>query len=178
MKQCLQWCSRYRADGTNALDIQNHFKIMQFTPVCTKNSLFWDVCCFCTLCYTTKLCSHLSSNISLLRWFLWLCHWMLLRWYLMLILLVWIFSCWTCTVAVRVIRDKPGYFALKMQKAMKGLGTDDQALVRIIISRSECDMVQIKNSFEQQFQGQLADWIRVCYHKVHPSIVLTLWWYF
>jgi len=62
---------------------------------------------------------------------------------------------------VRVIRDKPGYFALKMQKAMKGLGTDDQALVRIIISRSECDMVQIKNSFEQQFQGRLANWIKV-----------------
>jgi len=48
-----------------------------------------------------------------------------------------------------------------MQKAMKGLGTDDQALVRIIISRSECDMVQIKNSFQQQFQGRLADWIKV-----------------
>ena len=62
---------------------------------------------------------------------------------------------------MRVIRDKPGYFALKMQKAMKGLGTDDQALVRIIISRSECDMVQIKNSFEQQFQGRLANWIKV-----------------
>jgi len=63
--------------------------------------------------------------------------------------------------AVRVIRDKPGNFALKMQKAMKGLGTDDQALVRIIISRSECDMVQIKNAFEQQFHGPLADWIKV-----------------
>jgi len=67
----------------------------------------------------------------------------------------------TVQFTVRVIRDKPAYFALKMQKAMKGLGTDDQALVRIIISRSECDMVQIKNSFEQQFQGQLADWITV-----------------
>ena len=66
-------------------------------------------------------------------------------------------------LTVRVIRDKPGYFALKMQKAMKGLGTDDQALVRIIISRSECDMVQIKKSFEQQFQGRLADWIKVRY---------------
>ena len=64
-------------------------------------------------------------------------------------------------LAVRVIREKPGYFAQKMQKAMKGLGTDDQALVRIIVSRSECDMVQIKHSFEQQFQGRLADWIRV-----------------
>jgi len=57
-----------------------------------------------------------------------------------------------------------------MQKAMKGLGTDDQALVRIIISRSECDMVQIKKSFEQQFQGQLADWIRVHDHNECPSV--------
>lgn len=72
-------------------------------------------------------------------------------------------SCTVMHLTVRVIRDKPGYFALKMQKAMKGLGTDDQALVRIIISRSECDMVQIKKSFEQQFQGRLADWIKVRY---------------
>jgi len=74
-------------------------------------------------------------------------------------------------LTVRVIRDKPGYFALKMQKAMKGLGTDDQALVRIIISRSECDMVQIMNSFQQQFQGQLADWIRVGCHDKYSNIL-------
>ena len=75
---------------------------------------------------------------------------------------------------MRVIRDKPGYFALKMQKAMKGLGTDDQALVRIIISRSECDMVQIKTSFEQQFQGRLADWITVSSSRgIYANIVST-----
>lgn len=77
-------------------------------------------------------------------------------------------------LTVRVIGDKPGYFALKMHKAMKGLGTDDQALVRIIISRSECDMVQIKNSFELQFQGQLADWIRVGYHNTVACVVFNL----
>jgi len=75
-------------------------------------------------------------------------------------------------LVVRVIRDKPGYFALKMQKAMKGLGTDDQALVRIIISRSECDMVQIKKSFEQQFQGRLADWIKVTSSRYFKSLGL------
>jgi Annexin len=60
-----------------------------------------------------------------------------------------------------VIRDKPGYFAQKMQRAMKGLGTDDDAMVRIVVSRCECDMVQIKQSFEQQFKGRLGDWIKV-----------------
>lgn len=62
---------------------------------------------------------------------------------------------------MKVIRDKPGYFAEKLKKAMKGLGTDDDAAVRLIVSRSECDMVQIKNSFQSQFKGTLAQWIKV-----------------
>lgn len=56
---------------------------------------------------------------------------------------------------VRVIHDKPGYFAAKLQKAMKGLGTDDDAVVRIVVSRSECDMVQIKRAFETEFKKPL-----------------------
>ena len=66
-----------------------------------------------------------------------------------------------CVSSVRVIRDKVGYFAQKMQKAMKGLGTDDQALIRCTVTRCECDMVQIKESFQQQFKGSLGKWIRV-----------------
>lgn len=62
---------------------------------------------------------------------------------------------------VRCIQDKPGYFAKKLQKAMKGLGTDDSALVRVIVSRCECDLVQIMNSFQEQFKGSLAEWIKV-----------------
>ena len=49
---------------------------------------------------------------------------------------------------VSVIRDKPTYFAQKMKKAMKGLGTDDEALTRVIVTRCECDMVQIKAAFK------------------------------
>ena len=64
-------------------------------------------------------------------------------------------------LSVRVIRDKPAYFAKKMQKAMKGLGTDDEAMVRVCVTRCECDMVQIKASFQQQFNGTLASWIGV-----------------
>ena len=67
-------------------------------------------------------------------------------------------------LAVRVIKDKVGYFAQKMQKAMKGLGTDDQALIRCTVTRCECDMVQIKQAFETQFKGTLADWIKVSAH--------------
>ena len=62
---------------------------------------------------------------------------------------------------MRCIRYKPNYFARKLQKAMKGLGTDDQAVVRIVVSRCESDMVQIKTSFQEQFKTSLADWIKV-----------------
>lgn len=44
---------------------------------------------------------------------------------------------------------------------MKGLGTDDQALIRCTVSRCECDMVQIKAAFERDFKGTLAEWIKV-----------------
>ena len=44
---------------------------------------------------------------------------------------------------------------------MKGAGTDDDALIRIIVSRCECDMVQIKEKFEEKFGKSLIDWIKV-----------------
>ena len=72
-----------------------------------------------------------------------------------------VFIDFCCCRTVYVIRDKPGYFADKMKRAMKGLGTDDDALVRIVVSRCECDMVQIKEAFERQFKGRLGDWIKV-----------------
>lgn len=61
---------------------------------------------------------------------------------------------------VRCIKDKPAYFAKRLQKAMKGLGTDDAALLRVIITRCECDMVQIKEAFQKNYGGSLAEWIK------------------
>ncbi|CAF4219276.1 unnamed protein product, partial [Didymodactylos carnosus] len=50
---------------------------------------------------------------------------------------------------VRVMRNRPGYFAYQLKKALKGLGTDEEALNRIIISRCEVDMIQIKEEYSQ-----------------------------
>lgn len=61
-----------------------------------------------------------------------------------------------------MIKEKPLYFARKMHKGMKGLGTDDSALVRVIVSRCEVDMVQIKAAFKKEFNGELAQWLKVC----------------
>jgi hypothetical protein len=47
------------------------------------------------------------------------------------------------------------------------MGTDEEALMRIIIARSEIDMVEIKQAFFDKFQKSLAKMIKV-------SLVLSI----
>ena len=35
------------------------------------------------------------------------------------------------------VQNRPRYFAKKLMKSMKGLGTDEETLIRIVASRSE-----------------------------------------
>ncbi|GFO02310.1 Annexin [Plakobranchus ocellatus] len=58
------------------------------------------------------------------------------------------------------IRSRPMFFAEKLRDAMKGLGTDERTLIRIIVSRSEIDMVQIKECFLQLTKKTLWRWIK------------------
>ncbi|KAL8603600.1 hypothetical protein ACOMHN_022552 [Nucella lapillus] len=57
------------------------------------------------------------------------------------------------------IRCRPMYFAEKLKKSMKGLGTDERTLIRIIASRSEIDMVQIKQCFLDLTKKTLWKWL-------------------
>ena len=38
---------------------------------------------------------------------------------------------------MKCVRSRADYFAEKLYKSMKGVGTDDETLVRVIVSRSE-----------------------------------------
>jgi hypothetical protein len=38
---------------------------------------------------------------------------------------------------VRCARDREGYFADRLYKSMKGVGTDEETLIRIIVTRAE-----------------------------------------
>lgn len=60
---------------------------------------------------------------------------------------------------VKCAQDKPRFFAEKLYHSMKGLGTDDGTLMRIMISRSEIDLVQIKKAFSDMYGKTLARFI-------------------
>lgn len=64
------------------------------------------------------------------------------------------------TTLVQCVRNTPGYFALKLYKSMKGLGTDDSTLIRIVVTRCEVDMVLIKQEFKRMYHKTLADFIK------------------
>ena len=44
---------------------------------------------------------------------------------------------------------------------MKGLGTDDDTLCRVVVSRCEVDMVQIKEEFQRLYKQTLGMFIAV-----------------
>uniref|UniRef100_A0A671NJE5 Annexin n=1 Tax=Sinocyclocheilus anshuiensis TaxID=1608454 RepID=A0A671NJE5_9TELE len=56
---------------------------------------------------------------------------------------------------VKCARSVPGYFADSLYGAMKGAGTDDQTLIRIMVSRSEVDMLDIRAEFRKRFATSL-----------------------
>ncbi|KAM5129556.1 annexin A9 [Mantella aurantiaca] len=56
---------------------------------------------------------------------------------------------------VAVIKDTPLYFADKLYNAMKGLGTDDKTLIRILISRSEEDLLSIRVAYRRKYGKSL-----------------------
>jgi len=61
---------------------------------------------------------------------------------------------------VRSVKNQPGYFADRLYKAMKGLGTDDRALIRIMVSRSEIDLFNIRKEFKDAQDASLHEFIQ------------------
>uniref|UniRef100_A0A8C3CN78 Annexin n=1 Tax=Cairina moschata TaxID=8855 RepID=A0A8C3CN78_CAIMO len=58
-------------------------------------------------------------------------------------------------IAVQCALNRPAFFAERLYYSMKGAGTDDSTLIRIIVTRSEIDLVQIKQVFSQMYQKTL-----------------------
>uniref|UniRef100_A0AAR2JEL0 Annexin n=1 Tax=Pygocentrus nattereri TaxID=42514 RepID=A0AAR2JEL0_PYGNA len=60
---------------------------------------------------------------------------------------------------VQCIRSRAMFFARRLYKSMKGLGTADNTLIRIMISRSEIDMLDIRECFRLRYDKSLHNMI-------------------
>lgn len=56
---------------------------------------------------------------------------------------------------VKCIKNTPGYFAERLYKSMKGAGTKDKTLIRIMVSRSEVDMLDIRQEYVRNYHKSL-----------------------
>ncbi|XP_070506542.1 annexin B11-like isoform X2 [Chironomus tepperi] len=60
----------------------------------------------------------------------------------------------------RCVTNKAEFFAHQLHKSMKGLGTNDRQLIRLVVTRCEIDMVEIKEAFERLFGESLKSMIK------------------
>lgn len=61
---------------------------------------------------------------------------------------------------VKCIKNRPAYFAERLYKSMKGLGTDDDTLIRVMVSRCEIDMLEIRSEFKKMYGKSLHSFIK------------------
>lgn len=61
---------------------------------------------------------------------------------------------------VSIAKSKPGYFAERLYKSMKGAGTKDSVLIRCVVTRAEVDMVQVKEEFLKKYGKTLGSFIK------------------
>jgi len=58
---------------------------------------------------------------------------------------------------VRMARSPPRFFAGRLNAALSGLGTDDTELIRIIATRSEIDLADIRDAYQEMYEKSLED---------------------
>jgi len=60
---------------------------------------------------------------------------------------------------IQYTRDPISYFAERLYKSMKGAGTDDSSLIRLVVTRSEIDLKLVSQAFLRIYKKSLKDFI-------------------
>ncbi|OQV25456.1 Annexin A4 [Hypsibius exemplaris] len=74
----------------------------------------------------------------------------------------------------KIVNNKNAYFAELLYKAMKGAGTKDKKLVRIVVSRCEKDLGSIKQEFVRMYGKTLESFIASDISGDFKKIILAL----
>lgn len=61
------------------------------------------------------------------------------------------------------MQSPAAFFASRLFNAVKGMGTDDNTLIRVIVSRSEIDLGEIKQEFERMYDRTLLSAVKVSF---------------
>ena len=64
------------------------------------------------------------------------------------------------TAIVYAMLSPSEYFATRVNKAIKGWGTNDNLLIRVLVTRDEIDMPQIKQYYKQLYNKDMIDAIK------------------
>uniref|UniRef100_A0A673MCK9 Annexin n=1 Tax=Sinocyclocheilus rhinocerous TaxID=307959 RepID=A0A673MCK9_9TELE len=75
---------------------------------------------------------------------------------------------------VKCMKNKPAFFAERLYKSMKGLGTTDNVLIRIMVARAEIDMLDIKAEFLKMYGKTLHSFIKGDTSGDYRKILLEL----
>ncbi|XP_046581211.1 annexin B9-like [Haliotis rubra] len=58
---------------------------------------------------------------------------------------------------VEAAKNKPAYFARRAHDSMSGLGTSDTDLIRLVVSRSEVDLEEVKEAYQNMYETSLSE---------------------
>ncbi|NXW24543.1 ANX10 protein, partial [Circaetus pectoralis] len=65
------------------------------------------------------------------------------------------FTCCNSSLLVLCVRDKPSYFAYRLYNAIHDLGFHNKTVIRILIARSEIDLMNIRQRYKERYGKSL-----------------------